>query len=665
MSDWLPVSGAFLCALLVLWVPGGLVVRVLGVRGVLGWGIAPVVTGAIAAAAAMVAPALGLRWSAWVLVGATGVVLLLSLLVRLWLRPATLPSSLPPRRLSWAVGLSTAVGLAVSFVLGVARFVGAVPDPSRVAQTYDTAFHLNSVQMMLETGDASSLHMTLAYPGQSVSFYPAMWHGLVSLIVQVSGVGVAQATNVLALVVAFVVWPVSLAALARALFGARPLLVGLTAMFALLLPQFPVRLLSFGILYPTLLAYAFLPAVLAMFVLAVDARGPRARVLGLLLGVTGWGALALAQTSAAFALMFLLVPLLFHALAAWSTEARRRGRRRSTVVSVWVLVLGAAALAYALAGRVSTIAAMRSKVDWPETLSLLGALRSAVTFSSIDPVIAPSWIMAVLVLVGTVAALRRRAWRWIPFGYLVLLVLYVVSRASPAWLRTELTGYWYGDAPRLAGLLPVLAVPLAALGAVALVQAARLLVARFRPSWRPTGAVLLACGLVAGLVGTLLVSRMQPTEDADRWMAWTYRVDPDAESSVGLLDADEQALLDEVDEIVPEGVRIAGNPWNGSALVWALAEREAVFPHLNMSFDVPRAVVAERLNEARVDPTVCEAVEDLGLGYVLDMGPSLWGGDPAGRDARFGGLEGLVESGVAEVVATEGDAELLRITACD
>lgn len=369
MSDWLPVSGAFLCALLVLWVPGGLVVRVLGVRGVLGWGIAPVVTGAIAAAAAMVAPALGLRWSAWVLVGATGVVLLLSLLVRLWLRPATLPSSLPPRRLSWAVGLSTAVGLAVSFVLGVARFVGAVPDPSRVAQTYDTAFHLNSVQMMLETGDASSLHMTLAYPGQSVSFYPAMWHGLVSLIVQVSGVGVAQATNVLALVVAFVVWPVSLAALARALFGARPLLVGLTAMFALLLPQFPVRLLSFGILYPTLLAYAFLPAVLAMFVLAVDARGPRARVLGLLLGVTGWGALALAQTSAAFALMFLLVPLLFHALAAWSTEARRRGRRRSTVVTVWVLVLGAAALAYALAGRVSTIAAMRSKVDWPETLS--------------------------------------------------------------------------------------------------------------------------------------------------------------------------------------------------------------------------------------------------------------------------------------------------------
>lgn len=665
MSDWLPMSGAFLTALVLLWVPGWLVVRLLGVRGVLGWGIAPVVTGAIAAVAAIVAPVLGLRWSVWVLAGATSVVLLVCLLLRLWLRPATLPSSLPPRPLSWAVGVSTAAGVAVSFVLGVMRFVGAVPAPSRVAQTYDTPFHLNTVQMILETGDASSLHMTLAYPGQSVSFYPAMWHGLVSLIVQVSGVGVAEGTNVLALVVAFVVWPVSLAALARALFGARPLLVGLTAMFALLLPQFPVRLLSFGILYPTLLAYAFLPAVLGMFVLAVDARGRRARLLGLLLGATGWGALALAQTSAAFALMFLLVPVLVHALVVWSREAARRGRRRTTVVTVWVLVLAVVAAAYVLAGKVSTIASMRSKVDWPETLSLLGALKSAITFSSIDPVIAPSWIMALLVAVGTVAALRRRAWRWIPVGYLVLMALYVVSRASPAWLRTELTGYWYGDAPRLAGLLPVLAIPLAALGAVALVQAARLLLARALPSWRPSGVVFLALSLAVGLIGTLLVSQMQPSEDADRWMAWTYRLDPDSESSVGLIDADEQELLAEVDEVVPEGVRVAGNPWNGSALVWALAEREAIFPHLNMTFDVPRAIVAERLNEAAVDPTVCEAVDALDLGYVLEMGPSLWGGDPAGRDMRFEGLDGLVEAGVAEVVAQEGDASLLRITACD
>lgn len=663
MTAWIPLTFACVVGLLIIWAPGLVVVRALDVRGLIAFGIAPAVSGAVISLSAVLAPMLGLSWSVAVVAGGTGVLVVLAVLLRLVLKLRPMPAR-PPRALARAIGFSTGVALLMTLVVGAARFVSAVPDPARIAQTYDTSFHLNTVQMILETGDASSLHMTLTNPAVTTSFYPALWHGMVALLVQLTGVGVAQASNVLAALLAFGLWPVGVAALTRALVGPSPLPVALAALFAISLPQFPVRLLSFGILYPTLLSHALLPGVLAMFVLAADARGWRPRTIALLLGLVGWGTLALAQTSTVFALMFVLVPLMFHALVGYSRRARLRGVGAGRRVAVWLLAMAAAAVGYVVLGWSPVIAGMRSKVDWPVTMDLLPAMKSALSFSSIDPVLAPSWVFAALVAVGAVAMLRHRSLRWVPFGYLVLLALYVVARAGSSASRAELTGYWYGDAPRLAALLPLLAVPLAAYGAFSLVLLVRRLLRRLKPAWRPSGILVLIVSLLVASAGVLVVGRMAPTRDVDYWLAATYRLDPDAETSSGLLSADEERLLARIGDVVPEGVAIAGNPWDGSALTWALADREAVFPHLNVVFDVPRLVVAERLDEAEEDPEVCDAVRALDLGYVLEMGPSLWGGDPAGRDARYPGLEGLVESGVAEVVDSEGDAELLRITAC-
>jgi hypothetical protein len=77
-----------------------------------------------------------------------------------------------------------------------------------------------------------------------------------------------------------------------------------------------------------------------------------------------------------------------------------------------------------------------------------------------------------------------------------------------------------------------------------------------------------------------------------------------------------------------------------------------------------REIVAQRLDRALTDPAVCQAVNDLDVGYVLRMGKPLWGYGVDVRATQYPGFRGLEENGVAEPVARVGSATLLRITAC-
>src|SRR5690606_6387620 len=113
----------------------------------------------------------------------------------------------------WLLPTALAAGVALS----IWRIVGYVQDPSGISQTNDAVFHMNAVRFILQTEDASSLHVNAVVGGRS--FYPAAWHALVSLVVLMTGAEISVAANMLTLVIAGLIWTLGIAWLARAVTG--------------------------------------------------------------------------------------------------------------------------------------------------------------------------------------------------------------------------------------------------------------------------------------------------------------------------------------------------------------------------------------------------------------------------------------------------------------
>ena len=128
-----------------------------------------------------------------------------------------------------------------------------------------------------------------------------------------------------------------------------------------------------------------------------------------------------------------------------------------------------------------------------------------------------------------------------------------------------------------------------------------------------------------------------------------------------LLTADERELLERLPDLVPEGTRIAANPWDGSGFAYAISGVDVLVPQLGARPTGPAQVVAEGLEDAVSDPAVCPAVAELGVGYALDFGPPLW---VDYRSLSYPGLEHLFRSPAVEPVESIGRARLYKVTAC-
>lgn len=664
MLEWLPTAWIGLLAVLLLWLPGLAVGYAGGLRGLFAWGSAPLVSSALIGASAIVAGAVGLSWSVLVVLGATVLAVGVAWGVRAvaggWRSPRV-----DRNRAVWRQVLVTVVvSLVVAGALQARRLMAAIGGPDHFSQTFDAPYHLNSVRLILESGDASSLHMTLTAPDATTSFYPALWHDVVSLLVQLSGgTDIVAPANWTTLVIASLVWPASMLVLARGLFGPRPVMLGLTVAVSFAMTQFPNQLTGFGVLYPNLLAYAVLPALLGLAWLTLWRARGRARLAPLAFVGVGAIAVALAQPNGLFTLGYVAVPLLAHYVAHVSVRAWRLRRSVIGAVVPGVVLVVLCVVAYWVAGQVSLVEEFRTQVSWPARMSQGQAVNDAVTLAAMHPTGQSNMLVAGFVLLGLLVSLFVARWRWLPFGYLILAWLFIVAASAGDATRALFTGYWYGDVQRLASQLPLIAVPLAVIGLTTVVvgvsRLARDMLRRGRAERALFSVPVLA--VIAALALVVLLPRTTLFKASYSYVSNRYQMTSES-STRSLVDESELRMLDEVARIVPEDAIIAGHPWDGSVFTWALVDREMLFPHLRMPRDSDRELVAGHLNEANEDPRVCEAVERLGVEYVLDLGGEhYWIDDPDG----YPGLEGLVQAGVAEEVARVEDSRLLRITACD
>lgn len=620
---------------------------------------APIFSVSLAAVTAVFAGLLKIRWSipTYLLLCALmiGVVWILIKGIRHFFHPPEAHSA--SKRTVVVVAL---IGAALGSLAICLQLKQAIITPESYSQSYDNIFHLNAIRYIDQYRDASSLTLNSlsGVPG-TFAFYPAGWHDLVSLIYFLFPHSIPAATNATTFVVAALIWPLSMAGLAIRINRTDPVFAGSAGALSGAFLAFPGLTLKWGILYPNMLGLAILPSflVIAIDIVSTISRGNlKSLPILFLTAVIAGAGLALAHPNSVTSAAVLILPLCVGRLVFFSRfnlpRPRQTGIRRDTLlrrsllafvtlicISVWHFVRPASGAS-----------------TWPPTLRQSYAVGEFLTnaFQANDVQLLASVLMAVGVFsFARCAESRWLVWSWSLTGFLWV----VVTSFQQGSVRNALTGPWYNDSFRLAALTVIVCLPMAAQGMTSIAG----VLSQFVTS---TGAAIELKKRLRVLVTVLAIV-------ASAALCWTPSMQQ-ATSSIRheftlskdslLITDDEQAVLDHIDNYVPPDAVIIVNPWQGSALAYALEDRKVTSYH-SLSSPLPEYLpILNDLRNAGTDPAVCKAIRATDAIYLLQFDDTLDIGKDSMRE--YAGLQGVVGPPVVVPVFTSGDVGLYRVTAC-
>jgi hypothetical protein len=157
--------------------------------------------------------------------------------------------------------------------------------------------------------------------------------------------------------------------------------------------------------------------------------------------------------------------------------------------------------------------------------------------------------------------------------------------------------------------------------------------------------------LAVGLVSTGIQWAARPARVAAAFASDSTAAAP------RFLSAGEVELAARLDgELDPAGA-VLGDPFNGSAHLYALTGQPVVFPHLTGRWDADRLYVMEHLDRLDEDPEVCAALGRLGARYLYT--------DPV-RYYDYAEYPGLARAETAglRLVDSGGGASVYELTPC-
>lgn len=643
------------CGLLIL--PGLLTTAASGLPLRTAAPLAPAASVAIIAGAGVVAPLVRVPWGVPLVAALTAILTLAAALARLIVSrvrarragsadgAATRAPTSRPSRADVLTGLMLLGFSALIMTWLVARELNT---PDAISQTFDAVFHLNAVEWILRTGNASSIKCHLESPEGGV--YPMGWHTLVALTMKVAhSTSIPLATNATTIAVSALVWPGGCLALASRLFNGRRLAMIATALLCTATASFPLLVISFGVLYPNFLALALLPGMIAslldLFPAHDEPSAPPLLIPALVLAVAGLG---LAQPNAIVTFLIALIIL----MGAWIMRAVNGAKRGGPARQIRTRIIVCAITTLATVGVWIGVRPPQRSATWGPNNVMSAVIGEILTSTPQGLPIA--WVVAVPAIVGAVAAWRRRRLRWLVIFHAVGCLLYLASKTMPMGdLRYYVVGTWYSDTNRLAALIPLGAIPLAALGTCVIADRAAQRLTTLRLHEPGARRRIAYAVLVANLV--LLGPASTATSQALHKLEAPYTMNAGSE----LLTPDELGLIRMLPGLVGEDDTVAVDPSTGAALAYSLAGTSTTIKHIFYHDTPDLEVVDKKLRLAGKDPQVCEAVNNLGIRYVLYFpGRTLHNRRP------FSGFVNLPTAGGFELVAQYGRAALYRVTAC-
>ena len=664
--SWLATIPLLLFAVVLAFGPGYAMGWALRVPARLRVFYAPLLTFALVAVSAIVLGKTGIAWSlisfvsvAVVLVAAAAG--LMWLVGRRW--PALASASWPGNDVpvSWPV-----MGAVLGGFLVLHMTEDMVYGPEAFSQSLDNSFHMNAIRWIQEHGDASSLTLgAVSAADQQPAFYPAGWHDFVSLIYSTTGTSIATATIVTVLLAASILWPCSLVALSLSIPKLRRLqalaIPALTCGFA----AFPGLLLRWGVLFPNLLGYALVPSFVALMVCLVQVmvRGEYAALLSLCLAaLVGVAGLALVHPNAVVSAVVFALPLVL-AGVAWVVRSRELASRQKWVGSalLGLVILGCVGAWWFLRPGASASNTWEPMLTEGEALYqfLFLGLENA---NQLRDRFNPSYLAGFLALWGAGYLLYKRRNLWLIASWVLIGYLWIVSASVPRGeFRLLMVGPWYTDHFRLAALVVFPSVLLAGIGLGGAVEGifVRIMHAIPREKHAKVAPAMMGAAMVLVLAVAGLSSRVPSVQETTLAVSQEYRVTP---TSV-VLNQDEMNVINEIPKIVPKGDVIVNNPWDGSAYIYALADRHLTGYHFEFETSPKYSAIMHNLKDARTNPEVCREVNKYKAHWYVHLENQLNFGPDAQKN--YDGLVAAIDTDVLTPVYSSGPMTLYRISACD
>ena len=664
--SWLATIPLLLFAVVLAFGPGYAMGWALRVPARLRVFYAPLLTFALVAVSAIVLGKTGIPWSLISFVPVAAVLVaaaagLMWLVGRRW--PALASASWPGNDVpvAWPV-----VGAVLGGFLVLHMTEDMVYGPEAFSQSLDNSFHMNAIRWIQEHGDASSLTLgAVSAADQQPTFYPAGWHDFVSLIYSTTGTSIATATIVTVLLTASFVWPCSLVAFSLSIPKLRRLqalaIPAIIGGFA----AFPGLLLRWGVLFPNLLGYALLPTFVALMAHLVQALLRREFSALLSLGLSalvGIAGLALVHPNAVVSAVVFALPMLLAGVVQVSRSHELALRQKWVgsllLVGVSIGCVGAWLVLRPGASASNTWEPMLTEGEALYQFLFLG-LENA---NQLRDTFNPSYLAGFLALWGAGYLLYKHRNLWLIASWVLIGYLWIIAATVPRGdFRLLMVGPWYTDHFRLAALVVFPSVILAGIGLGGFVEGLLTWIVRRVPRTARLNVATAGMGVAAVLVLVLagLTSRVPSVQETTLAVSKEYRVTP---SSV-VLNQDEMNVINEIPKIVPKDDVIVNNPWDGSAYIYALADRHLTGYHFEFETSPKYSAIMHNLKDARTNPEVCREVNKYKAHWYVHLENQLNFGPDSQKN--YDGLVAAIGTDVLTPVYSSGPMTLYRISACD
>ena len=500
--------GLLLAALAAAVLPGTLVAR----AGRLGWpaaiAVGPALTYGVVGLAIIPFGALGIGWNALTALLTLAAVTAVAaagpaLRARLRRTPATAPYP-AERRSSLGPALLAGAGVLLGAALIAWAAYRGIPGWQQIPSTWDSVWHANTIRYILDTGDASSLHMGELRNTDTHAplYYPSAFHALAAVLAQLTGAAPTTAYTISALAAAVWLFPAGAATLAWWLLrprttawraaGAAATAGALAASFtALPYVEFDVAAM------PNLVAYGL---AIPTTVLVMSCLSDRRRIPLAVLAVIGLFSVHL--TGGVVMVTF---------LAAWWCCQILWRPVRGRLADVGTLAAVAVPSLLVLAPQLLSVLDQAEVIAGHSFVSHLGRKRALFNAVFLHTRHLNDWpiqnALIALAAAGAVVLIVRRVW-W-PLAVWLLLIVAIVHSAAPfggpiGVVIARYSDLFYSDPRRLSAVVTLLAAPIAGIGlftAVLLAVAGLRLAVRRRADpgrrfWISTTAAILVLSTV-------------------------------------------------------------------------------------------------------------------------------------------------------------------------
>ena len=584
--------------------------------------------------------------------------------------------------------------LVVAVLFYLVFFVKPLDGPSSFIQFSDNASHLARIETMAKDGYFSTIKTgitpidfssaTDAADNIHRGYYPAGFHILSALIVSAFSTSAILAENVVLFFFLSIVYPLSFFIFYKVIFDRREMIIaGLLAMVVFM--AFPLSLITYGPLFPTMASGVCLPLAAVFFILAFDCRGNVTfDVKPLIIFFVVCFALFTLQPNTIFALAVLLLPYCCHYLYLLGSDVssrRCKPIRRFLYPILFILFAGAVWFAaYASPLFRSVVSFTWEKLLTPEE-AICSVLDLSLRWGF------PQAVLGFFVLLGFLKLCFDPSRRWLCTSYVLMAIIYIVGISTEGFWKHLLAGFWYTDPYRTAACVALFAIPIASVGIGFLMSLVQSFLERiFCNKGRRVRSIIIPVSCVA----TLIICSLLITQD--RYQPFSNPVNQFQQNGASetrallamlnnleqlnkpgedaLLSGEEIEFLSEVKTVVGNDI-VLNNPYDGSVYAYPLNDINVYYKGLDVPKSEDDQLIRTRINLYSHDAGLNASVEATRARYLLLLDTTNY--IPVSDNAAWSkyviypvgewrGFENALKDGVhAELVLSKGKCRLYRI----